>query len=624
MDFIITKLPEYLDPVCIVIKKLGYRVFYLELSGLRGDNLDAENCRIEKLNTAGIVPLPFEDLTHFTGYSETNRDPENVVIQRAWQIMPEKMLEGIGQLFPGIQKIEKKLWIAVHSAVAIKVMKSVGKVNLWAHTNPKTNYLLIDISPDGFLIPDLAPNVRLVVIPIELVTKNVDTAIQAILHFIQKKDLTGKNNKGSTDLKKMTFKNRSHVAFVPHQGLSYGNLFQKDLFYSSRTDSELHPERLLYIDYSGWPNPSEKLHWVCMGNHRQSLLLNIRRALATVSKGILHIRRFRHILGLLILARFYVVFQSFSTKLDAYPDIRLAFIDYEILCPKELLLSFESKGIQTVAVQERFSFAFNNLFVSIVATHYLCDSPFAARHIKESPLNCIDNYLPVGQYRSDNLLKLKESLPPTIIKNARTNGLKIITALGFHTHIKWQNSKTDPLLNWRAHKQFLEDMIRLSSEIPDIFIILRYKEIDWISLPIFADLIKEIKSISNITISTDYEKSYVSYDLCAHSDLIIAKHTSLADECLSVGIPVLFHEYTHNTERLVADAFDYAPTRIMCFNYPELMERASVILIGTPNDMTEDYEYLRREIYGGLGDGRTKERIHQHINELLNDNRHCG
>lgn len=122
-----------------------------------------------------------------------------------------------------------------------------------------------------------------------------------------------------------------------------------------------------------------------------------------------------------------------------------------------------------------------------------------------------------------------------------------------------------------------------------------------------------------MTISMDYEKTYISYDLCAHSDLVIAKHTSLGDECLSVGIPVLFHEYTHNTERLVADAFDYNPSKIMCFNYQELKERVQIVLSGTPNAMTEDYEYLKNVVYGGLGDGKVRERIHAHIEEMLSE-----
>ena len=60
-------------------------------------------------------------------------------------------------------------------------------------------------------------------------------------------------------------------------------------------------------------------------------------------------------------------------------------------------------------------------------------------------------------------------------------------------------------------------------------------------------------------ISNNYEEFRYSYKLCANADLIIAKHTSLADECLAKGIPVIFHEYTHNTKKLVLDYPHYLP-----------------------------------------------------------------
>jgi len=259
------------------------------------------------------------------------------------------------------------------------------------------------------------------------------------------------------------------------------------------------------------------------------------------------------------------------------------------------------------------------LFGSTILSSYLCSSQYAADSMKLSPLYSINHFLPVGQYRSDNLLIAKKSQPPQVLEAPIAKGRKIITALGFHTHMEWQKSQTDPLLNWKAHKNFLDNMIRLSSEIPDVFIVLRYKNVDWISLPAFAEAVQKINSCDSITISTDYNKALVSYDLCAHSDLVIAKPTSIVDECLSVGIPVLIYEYSHNTQRIIADIIDYSPSKIMCFNYQELLERAKIILSGNPNAMTHEYDYLKTVVYGGLGDGGVKDRIHAHIEKILSE-----
>jgi hypothetical protein len=252
-------------------------------------------------------------------------------------------------------------------------------------------------------------------------------------------------------------------------------------------------------------------------------------------------------------------------------------------------------------------------------SHYLCSCWFAEESLKRSPLYHVDRFIPVGQYRSDNLVSAKTSPLPREIENAKARGLRIVTALGFHSHTEWQDSQRDVLLNWKAHQQFLDDMIQLSKDILGIFIILRYKDVDWLSAPVFADTVRKIQSMDTIAISTDYSKSFVSYDLCAHSDLVIAKHTSLADECLSVGIPVLFHDYTHNTERLLADSYDYLPAEIMCFNYPDLLKRAKIVLGVKPNPMTGGYEFLQNEIFGGLGDGRVSGRIHTYVENMLSE-----
>lgn len=620
MNIIFVTLPKYLVPICILLRKIGYRVFYLKLAVFKCTP-ETEISWVEKLKHAGIIPLPLEELSCFKGFSEIETDHNMKAFKRTQQIAPIKFLQVFEKLFPVNTDITKRLQLVIQSMVASQNLSVTGYVNIWARAHPDINHLLIDISPNGWLTPELEPNVQLFVIPFDTLESGVaivKSIIRRFLYFLKaafrfKGKVVSHTGTASREV------DQSRVAFVTHKGLKYGKILKNDVFFSARIDSELHPERLLYIDYSGFTSPSEKLKWVCLGNQRQSFIKNLYSVLVVWSKGILQVRNMRHIICLQILTNFYVGYKSFLTALEAYPNLKVALIDYEILCPKALLLAFESRGIRTIATQERFIFAFNNLIVSIILNDYLCNSQFAAEALKRSPLNCIDHYLPVGQYRSDNFFEAKKSPPPQILKAPISKGLRVITALGFHTHMEWQNSQADLLINWKAHQHFLDDMIRLSKEIPDVFIILRYKFVDWVSLPVFAETVQKIQSSHNMTISMNYDKSYFSYDLCAHSDLVIAKHTSLGDECLSVGIPVLFHEYFHNTERIVADAFDYTPARIMCFNYDELLERAKIILSGTPNAMTEDYEYLKNVVYGGLGDGKVRERIHAHIEKMLSE-----
>jgi hypothetical protein len=581
-----------------------------------------ENHRAAVLKKEGILPLPIEDLPSFRGFANMGTDPSRVAFKKTQQINGENVLKSFDRLYPDIKKISEKLLIASHSAVAIQMLDVTGKVNLWAEANPDRGCLLIDTTLHGYLSARMAHNIKHIVIPLDLfadalnVTRTlIGKSIGLSARLFSLREANSQSNVASS----ASSSHHPQVAYVTHQGLSFGNLFSKDLYYSDNSNSELFPTKLLHIDYSGVQCPSDQIHWICIGNHRQSWKDNLSNALKAFSVGIVHVRHFQEILGLFILVRFFVVYKSYLKKLNQYTDLKLALIDYEIICPKELILALESKGIRSIAVQERFIHTFDNLFGSAILDTYLCDSEYAAETMKRSPLYSVGEYISVGQYRSDNLLQLQKSPPPKVLEVPLSKGYRIITALGFHTHGAWQRSQPDPLLNWKAHLQFLEDMIRLSEELPDVFVILRFKDISWIHLPVFSDVLKRIRMSEKIGISDEYNAFLVSYALCAHSNLVIAKHTSIADECLSVGIPVLFHEYTHNTERLVADCFDYLPTKVMCFSYQELIERSRVILNSSPNILTNDFKYLQKAVYGDLGDGNVKKRIHEHINSILPD-----
>lgn len=616
MDIIFTTLPGYLDSIACVLKRFGHKVFYLKLSGLEYPP-EAEGQRALALRDLGIVPLPLEYLLPMgsvrDGLSEHAKFERHVD-----QLASSELLQSFDDLFPNIANVEGKLNIAIQAMLAEQTF-TTDQVNLWAKGNPGRKHLLIFTSTSGILALDLASNVRLLVVPVDSILNGVVAATRFLCKFVQTitTALTHKGIPAVVPLSDLRNVLASRVVFVVHSGLSYANLFKKTLYYSERTNSEMHPNNLLHFDYSGFPSPSEEIRWVCLGSQRQSFLSTLCNAAVAMGRGIVHVRRVREIAGVLFLARVYVNFMAYSRKLEAYPALEVALIDYEVLCPKALLLAFESRNIKTVATQERFIQGFYAGFGFILNT-YLCASEYVVQVMRKSLSRNANHYIPVGQYRADNLVAARRSAPPQILDEPIAQGRKLITALGFHTHLKWYNSEADFILNWTAHRHFLQDMIRLSIEIPNVFIVLRFKLVDWVSLPVFADIVQEIRSSRNMTIAVDYEKMFFSYDLCAHSDLVIAKHTSLGDECLSAGIPVLFHEYTHNTERLAADFFDYNPARVLCFSYQDLLERARAVLRGD-SAMISDYEYLRNVVFGGLGDGKVRARVHAHIESLLRD-----
>lgn len=460
------------------------------------------------LRGADIVPLPLECLSRLTGVLESLSDSEGKRECKINEIAPVRLLQAFAGLYPNNTDVVRKLRAAVQPIGAGQVL-ALSQMNCWARAQSGRKHLLIYPNARGLLAGSFVSNVRLLVVPVSLLVGPMIAAAQALRKVLRAIMSTEVHNEGpaltvpvnSEDL------STSRVAFVTHAGLSYGNLFQKTLFYSDRSDSELHSRNLLHFDYCGVPSPSEKMRWVCLGSERQALLAGAYHALVAISCGIVGVRSLSQIIGLLLQARFYAIFMAYSKKLEAYPGLKVVLIDYEVLCPKPLLLAFESKNIKTVAAQERFIAGFNKAAGTILSD-YFCGSEYVAEVMKKSSAYSVDRYLPVGQYRSDYLVTARQSSPPPVLQVPITQGCKIITALGFHTHVDWHCSQSDPWLNWRAHRQFLEDMIQLSRDIPNTFIIVRYKAIDWLPLSVFSEVVQEIESSANMLISIDYEKSF--------------------------------------------------------------------------------------------------------------------
>jgi hypothetical protein len=612
MHVIFTRIPKFCDSFVILLEKMVSGVYYLQIS----PDIDKDK-RVQKLAEHNILPLPLETHSGINQFFKRNLKLEKQIVKKVEQICPKTLINAYAHLFPNIYQVEKKLNLILYLKVVDHYSSLNGvKLNIWADNNPSTTIILIDFSITSILTTGLPTNVRTLTIPLDIVKYLIDIGTYTLKNALSDLKLPEVSKKPSPLKKAQLIDNEELVVLVTHKGLQYGNLYKKDHYYSNQKESRFHMEKILHFDYSGFQNPLDNIKWVSLGLIKPPQKLIIKAALSALFTGMKSFDKIQEVIGVCILSSIVCSFESFRNKINQYPNLKLALIDYEILCPKVLLMAFEAGGVKTCAVQERFILPFHRLFGGAIISEYLSASPFMADEINKSPVFIVEKNIPIGQYRSDILYSAREKTVP-IIRKEREKGRLIITALGFHTHLRWHESQIDPLLNWTAHQHFLEDMIRLSEDIPNVFIILRYKDVNWMSLPRFAEWITKIEGSDKITISTEYNIDSYSYHLCAHSDLVIAKHTSLADECLSVGIPVLFHEYSHNMRGVIGDIGSFYPDIIMCQNYDELLERTQIILGGTPNELTKDYEYLKSVVYGGLGDGKVKERIHKYLENIL-------
>ena len=127
--------------------------------------------------------------------------------------------------------------------------------------------------------------------------------------------------------------------------------------------------------------------------------------------------------------------------------------------------------------------------------------------------------------------------------------------------------------------------------------------------------------MENIVISNNYKEANYGYKLCANADLIIAKHTSIGDECLTNEIPVLFHEYTHNSQKLMLDFPNYLPSELICYNFSELLEKSKLLLFNNSSKLKNKITELNQTIYHVSEEGSVKNKIIKQLENLIEEKR---
>ena len=251
-----------------------------------------------------------------------------------------------------------------------------------------------------------------------------------------------------------------------------------------------------------------------------------------------------------------------------------------------------------------------------VDTYYTA-SQHASNVIKKSKYYDIKNNIPIGQYRSDYISFYKKQNFPKEISKAKENGKKIVVFLGHHSSNYWFDSYIAVSTSWSAQINFLEDVIRFSKNLNNAIVILRYKDLIWTTNIYFKDILNKINNCENIIISTHQNESFYAYKLCANADLIVAKHTSIADECLSHEIPVLFYDYTHNMKGITSDAFDYLSSGLVCYNFEELLEKSKSLLFDSSSKLKDEITKLNKTIYYVKEKGNIKNKIIGNLEKLV-------
>lgn len=382
----------------------------------------------------------------------------------------------------------------------------------------------------------------------------------------------------------------SSVIYFPHKGLATAASYEKNFFYSSDTQSPLHKNNVLHIEYGVFPNTQEYIsiekHYVENKLHYKfipKLSLKI-----LFSSTIIFIKKSKALpfssMNMLVLSLFANV-EYYSRNLTLHKNVKLAIIGYDYLFPKPLSLLLDIRGIKTVAYQERYLSAFIGLG-SVMIDFYFTWNKKIGERMSRSISTYIGESIPIGSVKLELFKTSDNHFIEDKINRLKKRYKKIIIALDYHSADNTYDNKVIQIANWQNNLVFYRDLIKLAATFPDIYIIIRGKDAKWCNLEVYNDINNIIDEMENIEVNKDYDTYNVSYDLIKKSDLVIGRYTSIMEEALSYGIPVISHDYGINFKNSIQKMYNGDCCFEFVSSYPELKKTVQVFLCNqkTVND----------------------------------------
>jgi len=626
MHIIFKNIAYWQTPILRVLRYFKFNIYYLYVDA---NSAIKKNKIASKLKKINVFPLPIEfekNILPKTEYSFKRHDPDEFTYSYNLRLMPDSFLDKYCNLFSIDKKRKKVLRLLFQEFIAAEPLAIVSILWMWSSLYPKKKIIYVSFSFKCFFIPKTDRSILKIILPINIFSYFVKffNFKNLFLYFFSSSKIDDKQENQVSNRRTFDEIEKKSIAFVIHKGNLYGTkgevLFEKLLYYSDDINSYLNKYNILHLDYENYPSPEQNLTWVCLNKLKISNTKIFFKTLFACVKTFYLIRNWSTFLGWLLCMHKYKTYIKYCEVIKKFKNLKIAIIDYDILCPKTLILALEKNNIRTFATQERFISAFFNSIGGVILDTYYVASQFIADHIKKSKYYDVKNIIPVGQYRSDYITSSKTKSIPEEISKAKEEGKKIIVAFGYHTLDHWFESYVDPIKNWTSHINFLEDMIKLSQQLNGIFLILRFKSLDhWVTNSNFKSILEKLNNCENIIISKNFTPLH-AYRLCAHADLVIAKHTSIADECLSKEIPVLFHEYTHNVQKIMSHTFDYSQSNLLCHSYDDLFTKSQSLLFDKNSKLVDEVKAHNNKFYKTEHKGKVKDIIIQNFEENLKYN----
>ena len=291
-----------------------------------------------------------------------------------------------------------------------------------------------------------------------------------------------------------------------------------------------------------------------------------------------------------------------------YPKLKAAVIAYDMQLPPILLFALAKCRVRSFSFQERPAIAVDQ-GAFIAADIVLSASPWFSRQLKKSWAYTMRDAVDVGMWRTD--LVARKHTP------ARALNVKQVLVLPYTPVTKGSQAAFPVSSSVTSVKHFIHETVDLALQVSDYQFVLRAKSIEWLDTEEFSDIRKILDSLDNYTVSREYETLNASYELLAETSLVLCKPTSLGEEALSLGIPTIFHDYTHNSIGYHRPAWTHIPAELWVQSSQELQETTMRMIADSAIEESSWIEEAR-SIFGELSDGCVQDRSRELVQSFDN------
>ena len=414
-----------------------------------------------------------------------------------------------------------------------------------------------------------------------------------------------------------------NIAYFPHQGIYYGDLFIKDHYYSEDKNSPFLKEKILHISLGekNAPHMAETYKYYIendipfidindIGYSKKELIGRILTLIKRMNVGCIT-DLFRYgfwylVYGFLV----YTSIERYRLIFSRFTNLRIVLLGYDYLFPRNLSMALSILDVKICATQERLAQAF------MPDNYYIFDYYFVAgKAVKERGLknSHIDYCIPSGMVREDLLYDYEQRQMYDEKYDTIKKHKKLVLALDYHMPSDIVDDFSRPAAKIKQTRQFYRDLMHLAQEYPSLYIVIKGKFVNGYDSHFISDIVEEIRGFDNIEIEQNL-KRYDPYFLSEKADLTIACYTSLCDELLAADRKVIFYETTDYMNTIL----NYDNIPIIVYDYKGLKGHVENFLKGCYLEPSKT-KRLKEEFYNNCFHGNVRKNINDILEKLVSN-----